>query len=102
MRRTSAPAAARLPSSPLLQESAPEKEAVETNADETAWPEGKPQGAAAEDTTVGPSEGFDPRVIAYVSLPALVLGGQLFFTFSRDALGDAALGPAIMDGMPPM
>ena len=45
----------------------------------------------------GESEGFDPRVILYVSLPALVLLGQLFFTFSRDALGEAALGPATMD-----
>lgn len=45
-------------------------------------------------------EPFDPRLIVYVSLPALVLLGQLFFTFSRDALGDAALGPAVMDAMP--
>lgn len=30
-------------------------------------------------------EGFDWRIILYVSLPALVLGAQLFFTFSRDA-----------------
>lgn len=49
------------------------------------------------DPTVGPKEGFDPRILLYVSLPALVLIGQLFFTFSRDALGDAALGPAVMD-----
>lgn len=49
------------------------------------------------DTSVGPGEGFDPRIILYVSIPALVLFGQLFFTFSRDALGDAALGPAVMD-----
>jgi hypothetical protein len=62
-----------------------------------AWPEVKPQPPAPDDTTVGPSEGFDPRIIAYVGLPALVLVGQLFFTFSRDALGDTALGPAIMD-----
>ena len=40
---------------------------------------------------------FDIKIIGYVALPALVLIGQLFFTFSRDALGDAALGPAIMD-----
>ena len=51
------------------------------------------------DTSVGPAEGFDPRIILYVSLPAIVLFGQLFFTFSRDALGDDALGPAIMDAM---
>jgi len=34
-------------------------------------------------------EPFDPRIIVYVSLPALVLGAQLFFTFSRDALSAA-------------
>ena len=45
----------------------------------------------------GESDGFDPRVILYVTVPALVLGGQLFFTFSRDALGETALGPAMMD-----
>jgi len=49
-------------------------------------------GAAEEEEEV-----FDPRIIVYVSLPALVLLGQLFFTFSRDALGDTALGPAVMD-----
>ena len=38
-----------------------------------------------------------PKFLIYVSLPALVLLGQLFFTFSRDALGDTALGPAVMD-----
>merc|ERR1719424_2672076 len=52
---------------------------------------GSPGAPAEED------EGFDPRIILYVSLPALVLVGQLFFTFSRDALGDVALGPAVMD-----
>ena len=50
----------------------------------------------AEDVA-DPDGKFDPRIILYVSLPALVLLGQLFFTFSRDALGDVALGPAIMD-----
>mmetsp|Transcript_38107 Transcript_38107/g.94741 ORF Transcript_38107/g.94741 Transcript_38107/m.94741 type:complete len:82 (+) Transcript_38107:2863-3108(+) len=49
------------------------------------------------ETTNETSEGFDPRIIVYVSLPALVLVAQLFFTFSRDALGDVALGPAVMD-----
>ena len=62
-----------------------------------SWPEANPTPVAPDDTSVGPSEGFDPRVILYVSLPALVLIGQLFFTFSRDALGDVALGPAMMD-----
>ena len=62
---------------------------------ETLWPQAKPKPITPDDTSVGPSEGFDPRIIVYVSLPALVLLGQLFFTFSRDALGDAALGPAV-------
>jgi hypothetical protein len=44
-------------------------------------------------------EPFDPRIILYVSLPALVLVGQLFFTFSRDTLSDASLGPAVMDSV---
>ena len=61
------------------------------------WPEQKPAAPSPTDTSIGPSEGFDPRVIIYVSLPALVLLGQLFFTFSRDTLGETALGPAIMD-----
>ena len=30
-------------------------------------------------------ESFDWRIIIYVSIPAVVLGAQLFFTFSRDA-----------------
>ena len=42
-------------------------------------------------------EPFDPRIIVYVSLPALVLAAQLFFTFSRDALTGDAVGPAVMD-----
>jgi len=46
-------------------------------------------------------EPFDPRIIVYVSLPALVLGAQLFFTFSRDALSGDAVGPAIMDSWTP-
>jgi len=107
-RHTLAPAASRAAPPPLLQEGAPEKaeEIVLSDdtivkaavaADTSSWPEGKPKPATPEDTSVGPSEGFDPRVILYVSLPALVLIGQLFFTFSRDTLGDAALGPAVMD-----
>ena len=68
-----------------------------SSGDQTSWPVASPKGPTPDDTTVGPSEGFDPRVILYVSLPALVLLGQLFFTFSRDTLGDAALGPAVMD-----
>ena len=63
----------------------------------TAWPEAKPTPVTPDDMSVGPSEGFDPRVILYVSLPALVLLGQLFFTFSRDTLDATALGPAVMD-----
>ena len=43
------------------------------------------------------AEPFDPRIILYVSLPAVVLGAQLFFTFSRDALTGDAVGPAVMD-----
>ena len=63
------------------------------------WPEAKPTAGnvpLAEDV-VSEKAKFDPRFILYVSLPALVLIGQLFFTFSRDALGEAALGPAVMD-----
>ena len=67
---------------------------------ETQWPTAQPKAPTPDDTTVGPSEGFDPRVILYVSLPALVLVGQLFFTFSRDALGDVALGPAVCSEAP--
>ncbi|EOD16672.1 hypothetical protein EMIHUDRAFT_421620 [Emiliania huxleyi CCMP1516] len=44
-------------------------------------------------------EPFDPRIIIYVSLPALVLGAQLFFTFSRDMLAGDQVGPAVMDAM---
>ena len=64
-----------------------------------AWPSQRPTPGVvpmAEDVA-DPDGKFDPRIILYVSLPALVLLGQLFFTFSRDALGDVALGPAIMD-----
>ena len=43
------------------------------------------------------AEPFDPRIILYVSLPALVLVGQLFFTFSRDVLAGDSVGPAVMD-----
>ena len=71
--------------------------AATASGDEVSWPTAQPKPATPEDTTVGPSEGFDPRLVLYVSLPALVLVGQLFFTFSRDALGDVALGPAVMD-----
>mmetsp|Transcript_50369 Transcript_50369/g.116272 ORF Transcript_50369/g.116272 Transcript_50369/m.116272 type:complete len:123 (-) Transcript_50369:290-658(-) len=68
----------------------------------------EPEKVLAAAQAVGPaaeagdrqSEPFDPRIIVYVSLPALVLGAQLFFTFSRDALGGDAVGPAIMDAMP--
>lgn len=66
-----------------------------------AWPESKAPSPGNEPVMTreerGEAEGFDPRVILYVSLPALVLLGQLFFTFSRDALGEQALGPAVMD-----
>ena len=47
-----------------------------------------------------PAAGSDPldivRIVAYVSVPALVLGAQLFFTFSRDAFTGEAVGPADM------
>jgi len=42
-------------------------------------------------------EPFDPRIIVYVSIPALVLVAQLFFTFSRDMMAGDVVGPAIMD-----
>jgi hypothetical protein len=77
------------------------KDTAAAASGEQSWPEVKPQPPAPDDTTVGPSEGFDPRIIAYVSLPALVLIGQLFFTFSRDSLDPAILGPAVMDLMIP-
>ena len=75
-----------------------------------SWPDAKPPPQIASVEDAGPAEGlpsspdgFDPRIIAYVGLPALVLVGQLFFTFSRDALGDAALSAAVMDlYMPPL
>ena len=58
-----------------------------------------PTCAATASCTDAPEEKreFDVRMIAYVGLPALVLIGQLFFTFSRDALGDTALQAAVMD-----
>ena len=62
-----------------------------------AWPAQKPTFGVVPNTNEDDPKEFDPRIILYVSLPALVLIGQLFFTFSRDALGDVALGPAIMD-----
>ena len=66
-----------------------------------SWPESKAPTPGNEPVMTkeerGEAEGFDPRVILYVSLPALVLVGQLFFTFSRDALGDTALSAAVMD-----
>ena len=61
------------------------------------WPAQKPTFGVVPNTNEDDPKEFDPRIILYVSLPALVLIGQLFFTFSRDALGDVALGPAIMD-----
>ena len=75
-----------------------------------SWPDAKPPPQIASVEDAGPAEGlpsspdgFDPRIIAYVGLPALVLVGQLFFTFSRDALGDSALSAAVMDlYMPPL
>jgi hypothetical protein len=71
--------------------------AAATGEDQISWPEAKPTPATPDDMSIGPSEGFDPRVILYVSLPALVLLGQLFFTFSRDTLDATSLGPAVMD-----
>lgn len=67
-----------------------------------AWPEQKevlPGGApteVAEDVADGSIGLFNPKLIGYVGLPALVLVGQLFFTFSRDMLGDEITGPADM------
>jgi len=73
--------------------------ASEPSGEAVAWPESKapPPGGAPIAAPEDREDGFDPRLILYVSLPALVLIGQLFFTFSRDALGDAALSPAVMD-----
>ena len=74
--------------------------AAAEKASEPSWPE---MGSSKQPDPIpleglpSSSGGFDPRIIIYVSLPALVLVGQLFFTFSRDALGDVALGPAVMD-----
>jgi len=42
-------------------------------------------------------EPFDLRIILYVSVPAVVLVGQLFFTFSRDMMAGDVVGPAVMD-----
>lgn len=72
------------------------KAAAEKSA-EPAWPEAAPVPGLTPVINDDAQGEFDPRIILYVSLPALVLLGQLFFTFSRDALGDVALGPAVMD-----
>ena len=84
--------------------------AAKATEDPASWPDAKPPPQIASVQDAPPAEGlpsspdgFDPRIIAYVGLPALVLIGQLFFTFSRDALGDVALGPAVMDlYLPPL
>ena len=105
-----APSSVRSVPHPILQEGKEETvlsdEAIKgaaaaASGGETSWPQAQPKGPTPDDTSVGPSEGFDPRIIIYVSLPALVLLGQLFFTFSRDALGDVALGPAVRSQAPP-
>ena len=57
---------------------------------QTAWPEAAPVPGLTPVINDDAQGEFDPRIILYVSLPALVLVGQLFFTFSRDALGDVA------------
>jgi len=103
--------ARRSPAAPLLKEGVdgqpasdqlpPEqiRAAADAASAPEAWPESQAPtpGGAPVLTPEEISDGFDPRIILYVSLPALVLLGQLFFTFSRDALGDAALGPAVMN-----
>ena len=73
--------------------------AAEKASEQEAWPEAKPPAQLQPIVTTDDGtekEPFDPRFIVYVSIPALVLGGQLVFSFSRDALGDQALGPAVM------
>lgn len=71
------------------------RKAVESASEPSAaWPTPEPQRAAInqEPASYAPpvtapveDEKFDPRIILYVGVPALVLGAQLFFTFSRDA-----------------
>ena len=50
----------------------PAAEAEATEAAQVAWPEATPvqPGGAPTDTSVGPKEGFDPRVVLYVGLSA--------------------------------
>jgi hypothetical protein len=92
---------------PHLQEKLSDEQ-IKATADaasgETSWPEQKPivPTIPRVDESVSKEEADPLRLILYVSLPALVLIGQLFFTFSRDMLGDAALSPADMDGAPVM
>ena len=90
-----------LPSDQLSVEqivAAAEKAAPSAPPPEPEWPVQRPPPALAPIVNDAAEEGkFGPKFLIYVSLPALVLLGQLFFTFSRDALGDQALGPAVMD-----
>ena len=79
-------------------------QAAEAASAPQAWPEQKapvPGNEPVMSKEERENDGFDPRIVVYVSIPALVLVGQLFFTFSRDALGEVALGPAVMDLMIP-
>ncbi len=73
--------------------------AAEAASEPMSWPSPNAAPAPAPAPTKAEEGGgkFDPRIIIYVSLPALVLIAQLFFTFSRDSLSDAALSPAVMD-----
>ena len=71
-----------------------------------SWPEPQAQAPAPVDAfarsaagqELPPEEKSDPtKLLLYVSVPVLVLGLQLFFTFSRDTLSGDAVGPAVMD-----
>lgn len=87
------------------------RKAAETASEPSgpAWPTPEPQRAPinqgwGEGGGVQPeeSDGFDPRLVLYVTVPALVLAGQLFFTFSRDAfVGTDNVGAANMEINPP-
>ena len=76
-----------LPSTKLSDETL--RNAVETASEPGMTPASTP---GAPPRVIEQDEKFDPRIIVYVSLPALVLGAQLFFTFSRDSFsGELAL-----------
>ena len=112
--RHGAPCMQESPEPPPSQQLSDEtlRKAAETASEPSAaWPTPEPQRAAINEPAsyaagggVVPEESdeFDPRIILYVGVPALVLIGQLFFTFSRDAfVGTDNVGAANMDVNPP-